>query len=321
MGVVKIYAQRTWSRCSAVLPASKIAVHGKQPLQKTVTKGLAVQANMRELVYSAICYWDLLWLLNHLLPSAYLRFSAGVFGNEGLLVSLSWLGVRARITNWHFLSQSDWKRDTRRQMCQALVVESLGWRKKRLNLIWVLVLKKTGNRSKSWKPPACCFAGTEKGKSKQQLIETAEQRSYKVKIAASCQLICQCWAWVRNQHEALGEAESGMLCGEGEAAAGVILLWAMSRSSQRRRGLGAGFLHSVTILERQLKSHFITTSNWIFVWLGPFYHWDIHSYFMHFLRRDTCRFLKWPLEHSLPTPRNRDVIHHCPATATETHHF
>lgn len=174
MGVVKIYAQRTCSRCSVVLPASKFAVHGRQPLQNIVTKGLAVQANMSKLVYSAICYWDPLWLLNHLLPSACLRFLAGVFRNEGLLVSLSLLRCEWGFTNWHFLSQPDWRRGTRRQICRVLIVESLGWRKKRLNWMEVLVLKKRANRSKSWKPPACCFAGTERGKSKQQLIETAE---------------------------------------------------------------------------------------------------------------------------------------------------
>lgn len=110
-----------------------------------------------------------------------------------------------------------------------------------------------------------------------------------------------------------------MLCGEGEAAAGAVLLWARSKSSQRRSRLGDGFLHSDTILERQLQPHLITASNWIFVWTGPFYHWDIHSYLMHFLRRDTWRFLRCPLEQS--PPRNRDVTGHCPTTATETHHF
>lgn len=59
-------------------------------------------------------------------------------------------------------SVTDRKRDTRRQMCQALVVESLGHRKKRLDLRWILVLKKRGNRSKSWKAPACCSAGRER---------------------------------------------------------------------------------------------------------------------------------------------------------------
>lgn len=102
-------------------------------------------------------------------------------------------------------------------------------------------------------------------------------------------------------------------------------VWGRGGSSAVSRELrsrpGAGLLHSDTSLERQPKSHFITTSNWIFVWKGPFYHWDIHSYFMHFLRRDTCRFLKCPHEHSLSTRRHGDVTCHCPTTATEAHHF
>lgn len=159
MGVVKNCAQRSCSLCSIVLPARKIPAQGSSPsrlpqrasLCKKTSASLSALPSVTET--SCDC-----WIIPFL---ALFRVLSWHLPKSGF-ARLSVLAQGVRRDYKLAFSVTDCKRDTRRQMCQASVVESLGWRQRRLNLMWVLVLKKRGNRSKSWKPPACCFAGRER---------------------------------------------------------------------------------------------------------------------------------------------------------------
>lgn len=60
-------------------------------------------------------------------------------------------------------------------------------------------------------------------------------------------------------------------------------------SHKREASLGLIFYTWLQFCRDSFKSHFITASNWVSLWWRLFYHWDIHNYFTHFIKRDTCR--------------------------------